>query len=75
MSIIFVYSGGVNNVDTFKSIGGIASAYKVTNASVNNLFPNMRGWDDLAVIDYRCLYAINDSEDIHYSCEAYLTNT
>jgi hypothetical protein len=75
MSIIFVYSGGATNVDAFKSIGGIASAYKIPNDAVNNLFPNMPGWDDLAVIDYRCIYAINNSQSIHYSCEAYLTNT
>jgi len=75
MSIIFVYSGGYNNVDPFKSIGGIASAYVIPSATINNLFPNMRGWDDLAVIDYRCIYAINNSQGIHYDCEAYLTNT
>jgi hypothetical protein len=74
MSIIFVYSGGVNNVDTFKSIGGIASAYKIPNAAVNNLFSNVPG-EPFETHDYRCIYAINDSEDIHYSCEAYLTNT
>jgi hypothetical protein len=74
MSIIFVYSGGVNNVDTFKSIGGIASAYKIPNAAVNNLFPNVLG-ESFEMYDYRCIYAINNSQGIHYDCEAYLTNT
>lgn len=75
MSIIFVYSGGVNNVDTFKSIGGIASVYRVPTAAVNNLFPNVRG-ESFEMHDYRCIYAINDSqtEVVYYDCEAYLTN-
>ena len=58
MSIIFVYSGGVNNVDTFKSIGGIESAYVIPSATINNLYPNIRG-EPFEMIDYRCVYKQN----------------
>jgi hypothetical protein len=74
MSIIFVYSGGYNNVDPFKSIGGIASAYVISSATINNLFPNMLG-ESFEMTDYRCIYAINNSSTVYYDCEAYLTNT
>ena len=59
--IIFVYSGGQNNSDPSKSIGGYASNNSLTGLS-NNLFTNLRKEEYASQnIDYRCFYVANNS--------------
>jgi hypothetical protein len=59
--IIFVYSGGQNNSDPSKSIGGYASNNSLTGLS-NNLFTNLRKEEYASQnIDYRCFYIANNS--------------
>lgn len=60
--IDFVYSGGTNNSDPAKSIGGYPSINPINGIS-NNLFTNVKREDSLdGVIDYRCFYVFNNSE-------------
>jgi hypothetical protein len=60
--ISFVYSGGSNNIDPKKSIGGPPSINPV-NASVNNIFSDVKKEESEAgLVDYRCFYVFNDNE-------------
>jgi hypothetical protein len=60
--INFVYSGGSNNLDPTKSIGGYPSINPI-NLSVNNLFGYVKKEDaEIGLVDYRCFYIFNDSE-------------
>ena len=60
--INFYYSGGSNNLDPTKSIGGQASVNLIEGIS-NSIFSDVT---DIAVtedkIDYRCFYIFNTSE-------------
>jgi hypothetical protein len=59
--IVYVLSGGSNNSDSAKSLGGDPSASPVL-LGVNNLFDNISP-DDVAagLIDHRCIYIFNNS--------------
>jgi hypothetical protein len=60
--IIFVYSGGSNNLDPSKSIGGNPSINSI-NGTLNNLFSNINREDsEEGFTDYRCFYIFNNSE-------------
>jgi hypothetical protein len=59
--IIFVYSGGQNNSDPSKSIGGYVSNNALTGLS-NNLFTNLKKEEYASqIVDYRCFYIANNS--------------
>lgn len=61
--ITFVYSGGSNNLDPSKSIGGSPSINAI-NGTLNNLFSNINREDsEEGVTDYRCFYIFNNSEN------------
>jgi hypothetical protein len=60
--ITFVYSGGSNNIDPTKSIGGSPSINAI-NGTLNNLFSNINREDsEEGVTDYRCFYVFNNSD-------------
>lgn len=60
--ITFVYSGGSNNLDPSKSIGGSPSINPI-NGTLNNLFSNVNREDsEEGFTDYRCFYIFNNSE-------------
>jgi hypothetical protein len=60
--IVFVYSGGLNNSDPLKSIGGRPSENIILGVS-NNLFSNIKKSElEKEFIDYRCFYICNNSE-------------
>lgn len=60
--IVFVYSGGSNNLDPSKSIGGDPSINTI-NGTLNNLFSNVNKEDsEEGITDYRCFYVFNNSE-------------
>lgn len=59
--IVFVYSGGQNNSDPSKSIGGNPSNNIILGLS-NNLFVNLRKEQfQSGYVDYRCFYIANNS--------------
>ena len=59
----FLYSGGLNNADPAKSIGGSYSTNFILG-NLNNLFSDVSKADsEIGVIDYRCFYIANDSEN------------
>jgi len=61
--IVFVLSGGTENLDPSSSIGGAPSASPLT-ADPNNLFSDVSGdVIDVGLIDYRCIYIFNDNTD------------
>jgi hypothetical protein len=70
--ISFVYSGGSNNSDPSKSIGGLPSNNVLTGIS-NNLFTNLRKEDfSVEFVDYRCFYICNNSfSDTLYNASIY----
>lgn len=70
--IDFVYSGGTNNTDPAKSIGGFPSINPINGIS-NNLFTNVKREDsENGYIDYRCFYVFNNSEtDSLYNVSIY----
>jgi hypothetical protein len=72
--MIFVYSGGYNNTLPDKSIGGIDSVYIVPTGGLNNLFRNISKLTEKKT-DYKCVYAVNNSNKTYENCEIYLTNT
>lgn len=60
--INFYYSGGTNNIDSSKSIGGKASINLIQGIS-NNLFNDITDLPDGdSRVDYRCFYIFNTSE-------------
>lgn len=59
--INFVYSGGSNNSDPSKSLGGNPSNIPILG-QINNLFSNVSSAQSTeGKIDYRCFYIFNDS--------------
>ncbi len=59
--ISFLLSGGPNNVDPVKSIGGSISKQSIDN-QINNIFSDVtRDQSFIGFVDYRCLYIRNDS--------------
>lgn len=70
--INFVYSGGSNNLDPSKSIGGLPSINSINLAS-NNLFGIVkREQAQEGFTDYRCFYIFNDNEsDSIYNANVY----
>lgn len=73
--ISFVYSGGQNNIDPSKSIGGIPSN-NIIEGELNNLFSNLRKEESEAgLVDYRCFYIFNNStSDALYNASVYMQN-
>jgi hypothetical protein len=70
--IVFVYSGGSNNIDPNKSIGGSPSINIIENIN-NSLFDDVV---EANFIDYRCFYIFNNSEtDSLYDSYIYLDNS
>jgi hypothetical protein len=70
--IVFVYSGGSNNIDPNKSIGGSPSINIIENIN-NSLFDDIF---EANFIDYRCFYIFNNSEtDSLYDSYIYLDNS
>jgi len=70
--IVFVYSGGSNNIDPNKSIGGSPSINIIENIN-NSLFDDVV---EANFIDYRCFYIFNNSEtDSLYDSYIYLNNS
>lgn len=73
--ISFVYSGGQNNIDPSKSIGGIPSN-NIIEGELNNLFSNLRKEESEAgLVDYRCFYMFNNSStDALYNASVCMQN-
>lgn len=70
--IVFVYSGGSNNLDPSKSIGGLPSINTIDNIN-NSLFDDVTETD---YTDYRCFYIFNNSStDSLYNSYIYLNNS
>lgn len=71
----FLYSGGLNNADPAKSIGGSYSTNFILG-NLNNLFSDISKDDsEIGVIDYRCFYIANDSEnDTLYNASIFVTS-
>lgn len=71
-SINVVYSGGVQNTDPNKSLGGFPSPVAVTDQK-NNLFDDISSQETTqGRTDYRCIYIFNDTDlryDINLSIE------
>jgi hypothetical protein len=82
LQINIVYSGGLNNSDPSKSIGGPPSSNFVilrdgTQSGVlNNLFSDVSRQDaESGVVDYRCFYITNDSSsDTLYQASVFIQN-
>lgn len=57
------YSGGLNNGDSKKSIGGEISSYTIKSGK-NNIFDSVRGnVYSSGITDYRCVYLKNTSQN------------
>lgn len=67
--ITLMLSGGEFNTNPNNSLGGPVSGYPVGN-SINNLFSDVTSEEAISgVINYRCLYVVNNSdEDNFYEC-------
>lgn len=62
--LVWFYSGGANNLDPARCLGGPPSAFRLLSASWNSLFPPLRHKErQLGVAMYRCLYIANTSPD------------
>lgn len=60
--IKFTLSGGINNDDPNKSLGGDPSPIVISN-NINNLFDDIQGLEaEEGRIEYRCFYIFNDNE-------------
>lgn len=73
--VSFVLSGGSNNSDPSKSIGGFPSINSL-NISVNNLFGYVKKEEsEVGLVDYRCFYIFNNSSsDTVYNANVYIKN-
>lgn len=73
--ISFVYSGGSNNLDPSKSIGGVPSINPI-NGTIDSLFNYVkREYAEEGYTDYRCFYIFNNSEtDTVYNANVYFEN-
>ena len=70
--IVFVYSGGSNNLDPSKSIGGFPSINTIETVN-NSIFDDVTETD---YTDYRCFYIFNNSStDSLYNAYIYLDNS
>lgn len=71
--ITFVYSGGQNNLDPSKSLGGSPSN-NVLSGLANNLFTNLKKEEFASqFVDFRCFYICNNSfSDTLYNSSVYL---
>jgi hypothetical protein len=59
--INFYYSGGANNSDPKKSLGGDISNIKIPNNTLHNLFDIVTSdQSQNGITDYRCIYVRND---------------
>jgi hypothetical protein len=71
--IVYVLSGGSNNADPNKSLGGNPSSHFILG-TINNLFDDVTQEEvNAGQIDYRCFYIFNDSAtDTLYGSQLYV---
>ena len=74
--IEYVLSGGTNNSDPKKSLGGDRSQAQVGNNTPNGIFSDVSVDDSQSgLIDYRCIYVFNNSTtDYLYNTEVKITS-
>lgn len=71
--IVAVLSGGSNNTDPQRSVGGNPSSTPVIKGQIRNLFPDISRTDvQSGLIDHRCVYLFNDSDVPVYNVEIFI---